>query len=173
MLKKIDRVFEKVTGVLGVISALCVLGVIVLITVDVLYRKMGGSVPGSYEITERLLMCAVFAGLAYTENRQGHIYVTMLVGALPRGIRFLVFGFMRLVCMVMSFYVAYAAYIQTGVSMQTGTCTTVLLIPLYPFYAIECVCMIFFGVTLLWAGIKSFSAIRNDAAAEEIQSSWN
>ncbi len=173
MLKKIDRAFSGLCGVFGVISVLCIVGVIVLITVDVVIRKFGGNVKGAYEITERLLMCSVFSGLAYTESKRGHICVTMLLGAFPRAVRFVIFGLMQLASSAMSFYVAYAAYSQTLVSMKTKTCTTVLQIPLYPFYAVESVCMVLFGLALLWAAVKSFAAIRNDALAEEIQGSWS
>lgn len=173
MLKKIDRVLSKICGAFGVISVLCLVGVIALITVDVVIRKFGGNVKGAYEITERLLMCTVFSGLAYTESKRGHICVTMLLGAFPRAVRFAVFGLMQLTSTAMSFYVAYAAYSQTLVSLKTKTCTTVLQIPLYPFYAVESVCMVLFGVALLWASVKSFAAIRNDEMAEEIQSSWS
>lgn len=173
MLKKIDNVVSKICGVFGVISVLCIVGVIALITVDVVIRKFGGNVKGAYEITERLLMCMVFSGLAYTESKRGHIYVTMLLGAFPRALRFGIFGLMQLASTAMSFYVAYAAYSQTLVSLKTKTCTTVLQIPLYPFYAIESVCMVLFGIALLWACIKSFMAIKNDELAEEIQGSWS
>ena len=173
MLKKIDKVFSRICDVFGVISALCVVGVIILITVDVVIRKFGGNVKGAYELTERLLMCCVFSGLAYTESKRGHIYVTMLLSAFPRIVRFAIFGLMQLASTAMSFYVAYAAYSQTLVSLKTKTCTTVLQIPLYPFYAFECVCMALFGIALIWASIKSFTAIKNDEMAEEIQSSWS
>ena len=56
MFKKIDRFFSGLCGAFGVISVLCIVGVIVLITVDVVIRKFGGNVKGAYEITERLLM---------------------------------------------------------------------------------------------------------------------
>lgn len=173
MLKKIDRVLSKICGAFGVISVLCLVGVIALITVDVVIRKFGGNVKGAYEITERLLMCTVFSGLAYTESKRGHICVTMLLGAFPRAVRFAVFGLMQLTSTAMSFYVAYAAYSQTLVSLKTKTCTTVLQIPLYPFYAVESVCMVLFGIALLWASVKSFAAIKNDEMAEEIQGSWS
>lgn len=173
MLKKIDKVFDKVCGAFGVISVLCVLGVIVLITVDVVIRKFGGNVKGAYELTERLLMCMVFAGLVYTECKHGHICVTMLLGALPRALRFVIFGLMQLGSAATCLYLAYASYLQTGVSLKTGTCTTVLQIPLYPFYAFECLCMVVFGVTLIWASAKSFTAIKNNEQAEEIQGYWS
>ena len=106
MLKKIDRFFSGLCGAFGVISVLCIVGVIVLITVDVVIRKFGGNVKGAYEITERLLMCSVFSGLAYTESKRGHICVTMLLGAFPRAVRFIIFALMQLASSAMSFYVA-------------------------------------------------------------------
>ena len=174
MLKKIDRVMKGITGVFGALSTAMLACVIVLITIDVFARKFFNSaVPGAYELTERALMCLVFAGLSYTESARGHISVTMLIGALPRVIRFLIYGLMQLCASAIAFYLAYAAYTQYGVSLKTGTVTTVLLIPLYPFYIFEAICVAVFGITILWSAINSFIAIGNKELADEIQSSWS
>lgn len=172
-MKTIDKIMNKLTGCFGIVSALCLLGVIIMVTVDVVMRKFGGNVKGAYEITERLLMILVFSGLSYTETQKGHIYVTMLIAAFPKTIRFLVFGLMQLGSAIVCGCATYAAYAQTLVSLKSGTCTTVLMIKLYPFYAVECICLAVFSITLLWACIRSFRAIGNDELSAEIQSSWS
>lgn len=172
-MKTIDKIMNKITGCFGLVSALCLLGVVIMVTADVIMRKFGSSVKGAYEITERMLMVFVFAGLSYTETKKGHIYVTMLIATFPRAIRFLVFGLMQLGSTVVCGCAAYAAYAQTLVSLKSGTCTTVLMIKLYPFYAVECVCLVVFALSLLWACIRSFRAIGNEELSAEIQSSWS
>jgi len=174
MIKKIDKIVDRLCGIFGVVSAACLVGVIILVTVDVLARKFfQATVPGAYEITERLLMCMVFAGLSYTEAGRGHIAVTMLIGYFNRTVRFIIYALMQLAGSAITFYLAYAAYTQTGISFKTHTTTTVLLIPLYPFYAFEAICVVIFAIVLLWYGIKSVIAIKNDEVADAIQSAWS
>ena len=174
MIKKIDNVVNRVCSAFGVVSAICLVGVIILVTIDVFARKFfQATVPGAYEITERTLMCMVFAGLSYTEAARGHIAVTMLLSAFNRTAKFVIYAIMQLAGSVISFYLAYAAYTQTGVSFKTHTTTTVLLIPLYPFYAFETLCVAVFALVLLWYFIKSIIAIKNDSIADEIQSAWS
>lgn len=174
VIKEIDLVMSKFTGIFGFISGIGIIFVILLMTVDVLLRKItGGNISGSYEMVERTLFCFVFAGLSYTETAREHICVTMIISHLQRIVRFIIFGIMQLLGSAMIFYLAYASYLQTGISHQTGTSTSVLLIPLYPFYAFECVCCVVFGITILWAAIKTFAAIGNKELANDIQSSWS
>jgi len=174
MIKKIDNVVKKVTGVLGVVSTALLVCVIVLIAIDVTARKFfASSVSGAYELTERALMCLVFAGMSYTESRKGHISVTMLIGSFGRTVKFLVFGIMNLLASAAAAYLAYAAYAQYGVSLRSGTVTTVLMIPMYPFYLFEAICVAIFAAAILWSAIMSFIAIKNDELAADIQSAWS
>ena len=174
MVKKIDTILKKITGVFGGISIVLLICVIVLITIDVVARKFFAStVPGAYELTERALMCLVFAGLSYTESGKGHINVTMLINVFGRTAKFLVFGIMNLLGAATAFYLSYAAFVQFGISHKTNTVTTVLLIPLYPFFLFEAICALVLGITILWSAITSFIAIKNDTMAEEIQGAWS
>lgn len=174
MIKKIDKVLSRITNVFGFVAIALLAVVILLISFDVLLRRFSGTnVKGAYEIVERLLLCIVFAGLSYTEMQRGHINVTMLISAFSRGIRFFIFGLMHLLSTAIGVYLAIAAYQQTLISAETKTVTSVLFIPLYPFFAVESICMVVFSVTLLWVGIKSFIAIKNDDLAAEIQGVWS
>ncbi|MGN1002901.1 MAG: TRAP transporter small permease [Oscillospiraceae bacterium] len=174
MIKKIDKVVHRATGVLFAVSFVGLIAIILLIAADVFMRKvMQSTVLGAYEICERMLMCIVFAGLAYTESEKGHIYITMLISKFNRKLRFIIFGLMQLCSTVIALYLAYASFLQTTISFRTSTVTTVLLIPLYPFYAFEAICMVVFGLALLWSAIKSFAAVGSSSLAEEIQSSWS
>lgn len=173
MIKKIDKVMKRLCDIFGVASAAFLVGVIILIAIDVIARKVFHSnVSGAYELTERALMCMVFAGYTYTEYHQGHINVTMLINAFGRVGKFIAFGVMQVCSTTICFFLAYAAYVQVGISLKTMTTTSVLLIPLFPFYMFELVCMTVFGLALLWATIKTFAAIGSDEIAEQVTSTW-
>lgn len=174
MITKIDKILSRVASVVSLISYIGIIFIILLIVVDVLMRKfMASNVLGAYEMVERALMCMVFASFAYTQTNRGHVTVTMFVSKAPRLIRFVLLGVVYMISTITAFLVSYAAYVQVGISVKTNTMTAVLMIPYYPFFALESICMLIFGVVLLWDAIKMFLAIGNDAVAEDIQSTWD
>ncbi len=173
MFEKIDKGLSRITGIVSIISYGGFLAVMLLIVVDVVLRKtIDTGVKGTMEMVERMLMCAVFAGFAYTQSLQGHVHVTMLISHFPAKARFAAFGVTGIISAAAAFVLTYAAVYQANVSYSMSTRTGVLGIPLFPFFWVEAVCMAMFGVTLLWEVIKSFAAIGNQKLAEEIQSSW-
>ncbi len=65
---------------LGRISAVLLVIIMCLITIDVLSRYLlGQPVKGAYEITEMLFLSMVFLGLSYTQIYRGHVKVELLV----------------------------------------------------------------------------------------------
>lgn len=173
MFKKIDAVLSRITGVVSLVSYLGFLAIMLLIVVDVVLRKLSGSgITGAYEMVERILMCGVFAGFAYTQSLQGHVHVTMLISHFPAKLRFIVFGLTGIISSFAAFALSYAAVYQASYSFSAATRTGVLGIPLYPFFWIEAVCMAAFGIALLWDAFKSFAAVGNKELAAQIQSNW-
>jgi len=172
-MKKVDKIFSGLTSVVSVVSYVGFFAVMMIIVVDVLLRKIGGSsINGAYELVERTLMCGVFASFAYTQSEHGHVRVTMFFSKLPRAIRFIVNALTYLLGAVAAGALSYAAYIQTIYSSSVGTKTGVLGIPLAPFFLIETACMAVFIVVLLWDAVKSLAAITDQELAENIMKDW-
>ncbi len=174
MIKKIDKIVKSVAMVVSWISYIGIFFIMFLIVIDALLRKFAASgVTGSYELVERSLLCIVFAAFAYTQSHEGHIQITMFISKFPRVMRFIVFGIADLIAALGAAATTYAAFLQVQVSMQAGTQTSVLQIPLYPFYIVEAVCMVVFTLVLLWSTVKAFIAVKNDELCEEFQSQWS
>ena len=173
MLKKIDNVIYKVCAAVGSLSYVGIIAMMVLNLVDVFLTKVFLiNIQGSYELTERLLMCTVFASLAYGEMCDAHIHTTLFIAKLPRVVKFLIFGLTSVLSTGASAFWTYAVWIQIFESIRTNTVTSVLKIPLYPFYAFAFICMIFFTIAMAWHMITTFLALRKDECAEEITQSW-
>lgn len=173
MLNKIDKGIYRACAAVGSLSYVGIIAMMVLNLIDVFLTKFFGiNVQGAYELTERLLMCTVFASLAYAEMCDAHIHTTLFIARLPRVVKFLAFGLMSVLSTLASAWWTYAIWIQIFESIRTNTITAVLKIPLYPFYAFAFVCMIFMTIALAWHMIRVFLAIGNDECAEEVTKSW-
>ena len=173
--KKISAGFEKFTTCLGYVSFVCVIAMMMLNVVDVVLDKVTEStrVIGAYEITQRLLMCAVFASFAYGQSKKAHINMTLIIAKFPRPLRFAVFSLMSLLSVVAAGAMTWAAYVQILDCLNKGYMTEVLYIPLWPFYVVECVAMAVFTIVLLYDTVLYVIAIFRDDFAEMIQKDWS
>lgn len=72
------------------ISLLALCGMALLITADVIGRKLGNPVPGAFELTELALILTVCLSLAYTAVQGAHVSVELLVSRLGRAGRLIV-----------------------------------------------------------------------------------
>lgn len=174
----LDR-FKRVGNVVGAVSkAVCyisfigLLAILLLNVADVILAKTFKPILGAYEITQRLLMCTIFASFAYAQTKKTHINMTILIVRFPRTIRFILFTLMCLLSVFAAGALAYAAFYQGGVSRDVGTATEVLLIPLFPFFFIEALSMATFTVVLLYDAAMSFMSIFKEDFAAHVMSEW-
>lgn len=177
MIKKIDKILNTITGAVSLISHAAFLGIMVVIVIDVILRKVANTgIMGAYEIVQVILSAGVFAGFAYCQSQKGHVHVTLLISHFPEKLRFIVFGLLSVLSTIACFYTAHAAYLAEVDSyskwLKGAGRTGVVGIPFYPFYWIEIICLVIFGVILAWDTLKNFIAIGNKEVAEEVQSHW-
>ncbi len=72
---------------LGVLATLATVSMMLAITFDVVVRGItGASMPGVFELSETVLVAAVFLGMAYTGATNGHIAVDLVTERLPRSV---------------------------------------------------------------------------------------
>jgi len=72
----------------SVLAALALFAIMWLTLIDVTSRKLlAGSVPGSLEVTELLMVVVIFAGLPLVSLRGEHVVFDSLDPLLPRGLR--------------------------------------------------------------------------------------
>ena len=170
--KKAGDVVGKVTKAVCYISFAGVLAILLLNVADVVLAKTYKPILGAYEITQRLLLCTVFASFAYAQTKKTHINMTILIVHFPRVIRFILFTIVSLLSVFAAAVLAYAAFYQGGVSLEAGTATEVLYIPLYPFFFIEALSMAAFTIVLLYDAVMSFFSIFKEDFAVHVMSEW-
>lgn len=72
MIEKINNVFYRCAAAVGSLSYIGIVAMTLLNLLDVILTKVFEMpIQGAYELTERLLMCTVFASLAYGQALQG------------------------------------------------------------------------------------------------------
>ena len=171
MIKKIDKFLSVVSNWFMWVSYVGIVAIMVLIVIDVAMRRfLQAGIAGSYEIVERMLMIMIFAAFAYTQTQRGHIHVTLFLGKFPRVVGMIVFGLLGLLTTTAAVFCAYSLMVQGDYSLAAGTHTSVVKIPLYPFFYISAVLAYLFALTLLWDSIKCFIAIKNKELSDDIRS---
>lgn len=172
--KNLSEHIGKFTKAVGCISFVCVIAMMLINVADVVMAKLiQQRVIGAYELTQRLLMCAVFTAFAYGQSKKAHINMTILIALFPRALRFTLFTLMSILSVIAAGAMTYAAFVQTGVSIDSGYMTEVLYIPLYPFYIVETLAMAIFTLALLYDTVLYAIAIFRDDYAEMIQADWS
>ena len=172
--KNFSAHIEKVTKGVAWISFVCVVVMMLMNVVDVILGYLFSKhILGAYELTQRLLMCAVFTAFAYGQSKKTHINMTIVIAKFPRAVRFVIFTVMSILSVLAAGAMTYAAGVQTGVAISTGYMTEVLYIPLWPFYVVETVAMAIFTLALIYDTILYVVAIFRDDFAEMVQADWS
>ena len=172
--KRISTFVERVTVWVATVSFICVLIMMLMNVADVVIAFLFQThILGAYELTQRLLMCAVFTAFAYGQAKKSHINMTIIIVHFPRPLRFLMFSLMGILSVIAAGAMTYAAAFQTGVAVDAGYMTEVLYIPLWPFYVIETAAMALFTLTLLYDTVLSVIAIFREDYAQMIQAEWS
>ena len=176
-MEKVRKISARIAGftkAVGCISFACVVCMMLLNVADVVLGKLWSiRIIGAYELTQRMLMCAVFTSFAYGQSKKSHICMTILIAKFPRAVRFSLFTLMSLLSVLAAGAMTWAAAAQTLVSIRSGYMTEVLYIPLYPFYIVETLAMLIFTLALLYDTALSAIAIFREDYAKMIQSEWS
>ena len=172
--KALSAHIEKATKGVAWVSFVCVVVMMLMNVVDVIIGYLFSKhILGAYELTQRLLMCAVFTAFAYGQSKKTHINMTIVIAKFPRAVRFVIFTVMSILSVLAAGAMTYAAGVQTGVAISTGYMTEVLYIPLWPFYVVETVAMAIFTLALIYDTILYVVAIFRDDFAEMVQADWS
>lgn len=171
---KAGKIIDRATFIVSIISYCGIVAIMLLNVADVLLNKLFGKpIQGAYEITEVLLLCTVIGSFAYAQTKKSHINMTLVIKAFPKLLRFFIYGLMGLLSTGTAGAVGYAALLQAASAIDKGTITSVLFIPMYPFYYIEAAAMFVFALALLYDTALSFIAMFSTKYEEIVVSTWN
>lgn len=121
-------------GVLGVISAVLLLGLMALTCVDVFGRYLfGAPLEGAFEITEVMLLALVFAAMPLTTAKGQHVEVDLLAMLAGEGVNRLLMIFASLFSTALLGTFAWRLIVHAEKASADGSVTNALGIPLAPF----------------------------------------
>jgi TRAP-type C4-dicarboxylate transport system permease small subunit len=167
------NIIKKITFTISLVSYGGVVAIMLLNVLDVIMSKtLNKSITGAYEITEVLLLCTIMASFAYGQTAKIHINITMFIKQLPGAIRFFIFGIMGFLSAGTAGAVGYAAVLQAQSAISKNAVTSVLMIPMYPFYYVEAVAMFIYAKALFYDALLAFAAMNLKKYEEMVTSVW-
>lgn len=138
-----------------------VLAVMMFLTATDVTGRYGfnSPIPGSYELQEFLMVTMIAMGVGYCAFLKGHINVDILFNKLPQRVQsgFNVFHYLVAACL---FAMVSWRTLQEGLLMQSRNMTsTVLYIPVLPFYCIAALGSAVLCIAFLYNSIESLSKV--------------
>lgn len=122
----IEQILRKTELLLTYLSAVIILFLMVYVLLEVLMRYAFNSpLPGHLEGAELLLPMIVFFAISYTQARNGHVGMSLVVEVLPirfqRFINIFTLGLSILTCAVLAYFGAKQAYFAYEINDVTMT----------------------------------------------------
>jgi TRAP-type C4-dicarboxylate transport system permease small subunit len=103
------------------LSAVALFGIMMLTLVDVVSRKLlAGSIPGSLEVTELLLVVVIFAGLPLVSLHGEHVVFDSLDPLLPRAVRRVQDVLVDLLCAGSLGVIGWVMWTKAGQMLEYG-----------------------------------------------------
>ena len=125
------------------VGAASLVGMMVLIVASVIYRRAGHVVPGTYELTELMIVVTVAFALGYAALKKSHIVVRIVVARFPQRTQAILEAVMSFISLATWAAVAWAGFIIVSKRWLSEN-SEMLSVPFLPFRLI-----FLFGLILL------------------------
>lgn len=153
-----SKVLNKVTNIGKYLSLTSIVFIAIITTISVVMRFFGSPLLGDVELVQLAMVVLIMGGLAYTQEKEAHIEVDILVNKFPIKVQLFLNIISRLLTAIMAFVIAYI-YIQVFFEHLNVTVlkTTLLGIVYYPF---DLIIVIGFTTWGLQASLQFFAGIK-------------
>ena len=171
---KIDSVFVRVLKYIAYVSAVCLLGIMLVAFFNVLgekLRKLGlpvTGIPASTEIVQYLHIPVVFLAAAFVTLDRGHTRIDLLCVKLPKVVQ-KVFAVIGDLCgIAICALISYRGFIQMGkfISRHRMSSVSGVGFPLWPFALIMSVGFILLALSSVWAIVREVTGYEPPAHAD-------
>ena len=140
---------ESITHLIMWICVTALMAMMTLTAFDVCGRYfLNRPIRGALELTEFLLVISVAAGFAYTQTKNGHISVELVVSRLPLRYQKVIYGFGYVIALVLYALITWQCVKGGQTQWRNSVTSGAFEIPLWPFYfflALGCAvfCLVF------------------------------
>ena len=144
---KIRKVMTKIYGAIAYISLVAVLFAMMITTIDVILSIFVNiRILGNSEMVQMAMVIMMMLTFGKTQLEEGHVRVDMFTNKFPPKIRCAVYGCICAVSAFVSLMMTVQQFKQISTYYASGTGTSVLHIPYWPFSIVN-----FVGMALLCA----------------------
>ncbi|MBW1799133.1 MAG: TRAP transporter small permease [Deltaproteobacteria bacterium] len=156
--RQFDRTLGAVSRIVNGIGTCVLFFMMLLVVTDVSMRFLfDRPIEGSFELVEFMMAVVVCLAIAYCGTKKGHTTVEFLVSRFSEKAQALIDGFNSLISAALFFFITWGSVGQAGVLKESGSITTVLELPLYPFLWVLAVCSGLLGLVFLLQSIESLT----------------
>jgi tripartite ATP-independent transporter DctM subunit len=156
----IEKVILPVTRVSGGVGAATLAAMMFLTATDVTLRLLfARPIPGSNELTEFMMVLAIFPALAYTGVLKGHIKIELISSRLPQKVQLILGSVTSLIGFCILVLIAWSSAKQGITMLHTDTVTGALKISLFPFYFVAVLGSGLYSVVILEEFLRSLSGV--------------
>ena len=120
-----------IVNILAAVAALAIVVMILVTCVDVVGRRLGYPLKGTYDVVELLGAIMIAGALPYTTACKGHVAIEFLLQKLSRRGRIVLDTFVRLACILLFGFLTWR-FIQYGCDLRaSGQVTLTLQWPVF------------------------------------------
>lgn len=147
---RLNRHIAKAAAAVNWIAAAAIVLMMLVTTGDVVLRFFRVSIPGAYETIGFLGALAIAFSLPYTAVEKGHIAVDFLVPHLPGPVRIVIHSINSLVAFFLFALIAWQSILYGASLKASGSVSSTLEMPIYPFvYGVAVGCILLCPVLLV------------------------
>ncbi len=159
-MKMIFTALEKFSGVLKLIGAIALTGMMLLTVVDVIGRFFKYPIFGSVELVGFLATIVVAAALPYTYRMEGHVGVEILVRLLSEKTQLWIDIFTRSLSLVLFSLITWQMFLYAMDIQETGEVSMNLEFPIYYIVYLLAFGMLIFSITILETILDNIKKLR-------------
>lgn len=155
-----SKALEKFSGLLKVIGAIALTGMMLLTVVDVVGRFFKHPIFGSVELVGFLATIVVAAALPYTYKVDGHVGVEILVRLLSKKTQLIIDLFTRTISLVLFYLVTWQMFLYAEDIQKTGEVSMNLEFPIYYIVYVLAFGLLVFTITIVETIVDNIKQLR-------------
>ena len=155
------NVIRRIGGIGTTVGAVFLIGVMLLIVANIVYRILGGVIAGTYELIGLLIVVTAAFAIVYAALERGHVAVNIIVSRLPQRPRAILESFTLVIGLGLWALIAWGSVRLISESVLVREKTVLLGVPFLPFRCFWELGLLLFCLVLLIDLVKVLSRMVN------------